>query len=62
MTEREHDEQEPPRRPKPPAEPLLPETSKDDNDVGWGHEDYRGERGGEDSNDERLRRERPPHW
>jgi hypothetical protein len=36
-------------------EPLLPTQSREDTDVGWG--DY-GER---DDND-RLLRDRPPHW
>ena len=55
-------EQEQPATPKRPAEPLIPKRSQDDSDVGWDNEDQRAERGGGDSNDERLRRERPPHW
>jgi len=34
--------------------PVLPETTRDDTDAGWG-ERARG-------NDERLLAERPPHW
>jgi hypothetical protein len=34
--------------------PLIPDRSSDDSDVGWGD--------GDDSNDERLRRDVPPHW
>lgn len=37
-----------------PREPALPLRSLDDSDVGWGHEP--------DANDDRLRRDRPPHW
>ncbi|MDC7123107.1 hypothetical protein OMK64_16365 [Cellulomonas fimi] len=33
---------------------ALPLRALDDSDVGWGREP--------DSNDERLRRDRPPHW
>lgn len=40
--------------PAVPDEPLLPGRSADDSDRGWND--------GEDSNDERLRREVPPHW
>lgn len=40
-----------------PAEgPALPVRSRDDSDVGW------GERPEPDDDDERLYRERPPHW
>ena len=35
--------------------PVLPARSQEDTDVGW------GERPGPDD-DERLYRERPPHW
>lgn len=35
--------------------PVLPQRSKDDDDRGWGDDPG-------DDNDERLRRERPPHW
>jgi hypothetical protein len=34
--------------------PLIPERSRDDSDAGWND--------GPDSNDERLRRDVPPHW
>ncbi|HET8682102.1 MAG TPA: hypothetical protein VFM54_09525 [Micromonosporaceae bacterium] len=33
---------------------VLPETTRDDTDAGWGER--------HDSNDDRLRAERPPHW
>jgi len=36
------------------VEPLIPERSADDSDAGW-HESS-------DSNDDRLRRDVPPHW
>jgi len=38
-------------------EVLLPEQTSDDTDLGWGErpED-------ENDEDERLRREKPPHW
>jgi hypothetical protein len=35
-------------------EPVLPDQTRDDTDLGW------GERSG--SNDDRLLDERPPHW
>jgi hypothetical protein len=35
--------------------PLLPVRSQEDTDVGWGEPP-------EPEDDERLRRERPPHW
>lgn len=35
---------------------VLPDQTRDDTDQGW------GERRRDDSNDERLRHERPPHW
>jgi hypothetical protein len=38
----------------PAGHPVLPEQSREDTDEGWG--DYPGQ------NDERLHRERPPHW
>jgi hypothetical protein len=41
--------------PVPPVLPVLPVPSQDEADVGW------GERPQADD-DERLRRERPPHW
>jgi hypothetical protein len=39
----------------PDREPVLPEHSRDDTDIGWGEEP-------KPDDDERLRRERPPHW
>lgn len=42
-------------RPGVGDEPVIPGRSADDTDVGW-HE------GADDSNDERLRRDVPPHW
>jgi hypothetical protein len=49
-----------PTAPTPPARtapaPLLPTQSREDTDVGWG--EYR-ER---DDDDDRLIRDRPPHW
>ena len=41
--------------PDPRDEPVLPTQSREDTDVGW------GEPPGPDD-DERLSRERPPHW
>jgi hypothetical protein len=41
--------------PDPGDEPVLPTQSREDTDVGW------GEPPGPDD-DERLCRERPPHW
>lgn len=38
----------------PPAEPLLPRSS-DESDVGWGGRP-------DEDDDERMRREVPPHW
>jgi hypothetical protein len=35
--------------------PLLPSQSRDDTDAGWG--EY-----GDDDHDDRLLRDRPPHW
>jgi hypothetical protein len=37
------------------AEPLVDLRSVDDSDVGW-------QPGADDSNDDRLRRDVPPHW
>lgn len=37
------------------AEPPVAFRSKDDSDVGWGSRS-------EDSNDDRLERDKPPHW
>jgi hypothetical protein len=41
--------------PSTPAAPILPAQSREDTDVGWG--DY-----GERDDDDRLLRDRPPHW
>lgn len=48
--------QTPPAKPVPPAPeaPVIPDRSDDDADVGWGERS--------DENEERLQRERPPHW
>jgi len=37
-----------------PADPAIAVRSSDDSDVGWG--------GSADSNDDRLHRDKPPHW
>jgi hypothetical protein len=42
-----------PDPPPDPFGPLLPETSTDDTDAGWGDDDQ--------DNTDRLIRERPPH-
>ena len=42
-------------RPDPDDKPVLPEQSEDEAGVGWGEAP-------EPDDDERLRRERPPHW
>jgi hypothetical protein len=34
--------------------PVLPDQTRDDTDTGWGDRS--------DSNDDRLREDRPPHW
>jgi hypothetical protein len=39
----------------PADKPALPVRSRDDSDVGWGERP-------EPDDDERLYRERPPHW
>ncbi len=39
-----------------PGEPVLPEQSREDTDAGWGEYPESGER------DDRLYRDRPPHW
>jgi hypothetical protein len=48
-----------PAPPTPPARtesgPLLPTQSREDTDAGWG--EYR-----ERDDDDRLLRDRPPHW
>lgn len=41
--------------PDPDDEPVLPAQSREDTDAGW------GEPAGPDD-DERLHRDRPPHW
>ncbi|MCR6493711.1 hypothetical protein [Cellulomonas sp. P24] len=38
----------------PDDAPVIPDRSADDSDLGWGD--------GPDSNDDRLRRDVPPHW
>lgn len=38
----------------PDDAPVIPNRSADDSDLGWGD--------GPDSNDDRLRRDVPPHW
>jgi DNA-3-methyladenine glycosylase II len=42
-------------RPRPDDKPVLPEQSSDETGIGWGEVP-------EPDDDERLRRERPPHW
>jgi hypothetical protein len=42
------------REPVPGREPVLPEQSPEDTDAGWG--EY------PEPADERLYRDRPPHW
>jgi hypothetical protein len=39
---------------RPDDEPVVPERSGDDTDRGWGDEHT--------DDDERITRERPPHW
>jgi hypothetical protein len=41
--------------PPDPREPVLPTQSQEDTDVGWGEPPA-------PDDDERLYRERPPHW
>ncbi|MFZ5872361.1 MAG: hypothetical protein ACOYXW_17775 [Actinomycetota bacterium] len=44
---------------RPGDDPVVPDRADDDRDVGWGdhaHDD------GDDPDDERILRERPPHW
>ena len=38
----------------PDEAPLLPEQTRDDTELGWGERD--------NSNDDRLLEDRPPHW
>lgn len=44
-------------RPQPDDDEIFPEQTADDTDRGWG-EDHADEV----DDDERLRREKPPHW
>ena len=46
-----------PTTPGPAADdkPVLPAKSRDETDIGWGDPP-------EPDDEERLRRERPPHW
>jgi len=41
--------------PDPDGQPVLPVRSQDDTDIGWGEAP-------EPDDDERLYRDRPPHW
>ncbi|MGH3199430.1 MAG: hypothetical protein ACRDNT_26705 [Streptosporangiaceae bacterium] len=41
--------------PEPDDQPVLPARSREDTDAGWGERP-------EPDDDERLSRERPPHW
>ncbi len=43
-----------PQAPAPAAVPFLPEQSREDTDAGWGEYPDRA--------DDRLHRDRPPHW
>jgi hypothetical protein len=44
------------------GEPLLPDTTSDESDVGWGDDERAHDQdGGADEDDERLKAERPPH-
>lgn len=47
--------QPPSADPDPDGTPVVPVRSQDDTDVGWGEPP-------EPDDDERLYRERPPHW
>jgi hypothetical protein len=54
-------------RPDPDDKPVLPAQSEDETGIGWGEApEARGASGAsgasEQDDDERLRRERPPHW
>jgi hypothetical protein len=42
------------------TEPLLPETTSDETDVGWGDDEPADEP--DERDDDRLRDERPPHY
>jgi hypothetical protein len=48
------DRREPAGRPTDDDEPVLPDTTNDERDVGWGDEPA-------ERDDEWYRRERPPH-
>jgi len=39
---------------RPASEPVLPEQSREDTDIAWGELP--------ESDDDRLYRDRPPHW
>jgi hypothetical protein len=43
------------RPPEPDDEPVLPAQSREDTDAGWGEQP-------EPDDEDRLRRDRPPHW
>jgi hypothetical protein len=51
-------------RPDPDDKPVLPARSEDETGIGWGEAPDAPEAPGapEPDDDERLRRERPPHW
>ncbi len=46
----------PARPPAPDDDPVLPETTRDERDAGWGDDPQSGRR-----DDDWYRRERPPH-
>jgi hypothetical protein len=48
-------------RPDPDDKPVLPAQSGDETGIGWG-ESPEALEAPEPDDDERLRRERPPHW
>jgi hypothetical protein len=53
--EPEQEQEQRKQQPEQPASaPILPTQSREDTDVGWG--DYA------DHDDDRLLRDRPPHW
>jgi hypothetical protein len=43
------------------TEPLLPDTTSDESDVGWGDDVDHAERDEASDDDERFNVERPPH-
>jgi hypothetical protein len=45
-------------RPDSDDKPVLPAQSEDETGIGWGE----SPEAPEPDNDERMRRERPPHW